>query len=100
MADPDTLAAAVAEATASAQVIGAAGSDALAVAAAEATACRLCEAVLPLGPRPVFRVSNTARVLIVGQAPGTKVHVTGLPWNDASGDRLRGWLRMDRELFY
>lgn len=100
MADPDTLAAASTEAMASAEDIGAAGSDALAAAVAEATACRLCEAVLPLGPRPVFRVSNTARVLIVGQAPGTKVHMTGLPWNDASGDRLRGWLRMDRELFY
>jgi uracil-DNA glycosylase len=74
--------------------------DTLAAAVSEALACRLCEAVLPLGPRPVFRVSATARVLIVGQAPGTKVHMTGLPWNDASGDRLRGWLLMDRDLFY
>jgi uracil-DNA glycosylase len=48
----------------------------------------------------VFRVSATARVLIVGQAPGTKVHMTGVPWNDASGDRLRSWLGMDREQFY
>jgi uracil-DNA glycosylase len=74
--------------------------DTLAVAAGEALACRRCEAVLPLGPRPVFRVSETARVLIVGQAPGTKVHMTGVPWNDPSGDRLRGWLMMDRDLFY
>jgi len=74
--------------------------DTLAAAIAEAASCRLCESTLPLGPRPVFRVSATARLLIVGQAPGTKVHVTGLPWNDASGDRLRDWLRMDRETFY
>jgi uracil-DNA glycosylase len=74
--------------------------DTLATAIDEALACRRCEAVLPLGPRPVFRVSDTARVLIVGQAPGTKVHMTGVPWNDASGDRLRAWLLMDRDLFY
>ena len=74
--------------------------DTLALAVSEALACRRCEALLPLGPRPVFRVSATARVLIVGQAPGTKVHMTGLPWNDASGDRLRGWLLMDRDVFY
>jgi uracil-DNA glycosylase len=48
----------------------------------------------------VFRVSATARLLIVGQAPGTKVHMTGVPWNDPSGDRLRDWLRIDRTLFY
>jgi uracil-DNA glycosylase len=74
--------------------------DTLTVAIDEALACRVCEAVLPLGPRPVFRVSGTARVMIVGQAPGTKVHMTGVPWNDASGDRLRAWLLMERELFY
>lgn len=67
--------------------------------AAEARACTLC-ADLPLGPRPVLRVSPTARLLIIGQAPGTKVHLTGIPWNDASGDRLRGWLGMDRDTFY
>jgi uracil-DNA glycosylase len=48
----------------------------------------------------VFRVSTTARLLIIGQAPGTKVHESGIPWNDPSGDRLRGWLTMDRERFY
>ncbi len=74
--------------------------DTLAAAITEAQACRRCEAVLPLGPRPVFRVSDTARILISSQAPGTKVHLTGLPFNDASGDRLRGWLNMDRDLFY
>ncbi len=68
--------------------------------AAEARACTLCGEKLPLGPRPVFRVSATARLLIIGQAPGTKVHETGTPWNDASGDRLRGWMGLDRTAFY
>ena len=68
--------------------------------AAEARACTVCAGHLPLGPRPVFRVSTTARLLIIGQAPGTKVHVSGIPWNDPSGDRLRGWLMMDRGQFY
>jgi uracil-DNA glycosylase len=63
-------------------------------------ACRLCEASLPLGPRPVLRASTTARLLIVGQAPGTLVHASGIPWNDASGMRLRGWLGLDRDAFY
>ena len=72
----------------------------LARLAADARACRVCAAHLPLGPRPVFRVSTTARLLIVGQAPGTKVHETGIPWNDPSGDRLRTWLLMDRDAFY
>jgi uracil-DNA glycosylase len=67
---------------------------------AEIRACRLCADVLPLGPRPVLRVSPTARLLIVGQAPGRRVHETGIPWNDPSGDRLRLWLGMDRERFY
>ncbi len=72
----------------------------LAEAAAEARACRHCAAILPLGPRPVFRVSTTATVLVAGQAPGTKVHETGIPWNDPSGDRLRRWLDMDKDTFY
>jgi uracil-DNA glycosylase len=66
----------------------------------EVRACTLCAQHLPLGPRPVLRASTTARVLIVGQAPGTRVHATGIPWNDPSGDRLRGWLALDREAFY
>ncbi|MFO1024552.1 MAG: uracil-DNA glycosylase family protein [Acetobacteraceae bacterium] len=72
----------------------------LTTAAAEAAACRLCAAHLPLGPRPTFRVSETACILIIGQAPGTKVHATGIPWNDPSGDRLRLWLSLDRDTFY
>lgn len=66
--------------------------------AAEARACHVCD--LPFGPRPVFRVSATARLLIIGQAPGAKVHATGIPWNDASGNRLRRWLHVEREVFY
>ncbi len=66
----------------------------------EVRACRLCEAELPLGANPVLRASRTARLLIVGQAPGTRVHATGIPWNDPSGDRLRSWLQLDREQFY
>jgi uracil-DNA glycosylase len=67
---------------------------------AEVRQCRLCAEHLPLGPRPVLRAGTSARVLIVGQAPGTKVHATGIPWNDPSGDRLREWLGIDRETFY
>lgn len=67
---------------------------------AEIRACRHCEAQLPCGPRPVLRASVTARVLIAGQAPGRKVHETGIPWNDASGDTLREWLGLEREQFY
>jgi uracil-DNA glycosylase len=66
----------------------------------EARACRVCAATLPLGPRPVLSVAAGARLLIVGQAPGTRVHETGIPWNDPSGDRLRDWLAVDRETFY
>ena len=72
----------------------------LARLAAEIRACRACAAHLPLGPRPVFRASPTARLMIVSQAPGTAVHATGLSFNDPSGDRLRAWLRMDRATFY
>lgn len=67
---------------------------------ADIRACRLCEAQLPLGPRPVLRASETSRLLIVGQAPGTKVHASGIPWHDASGKRLREWLEMDVDTFY
>jgi uracil-DNA glycosylase len=67
---------------------------------AEARACTVCAAHLPLGPRPVVRASASARLLIVGQAPGTKVHATGIPWNDPSGERLRDWLRLPPDLFY
>lgn len=63
-------------------------------------ACVECAAYLPRGPRPVLSVDERARVLITGQAPGTKVHETGIPWNDASGERLRQWMNLDREAFY
>lgn len=68
--------------------------------AAQARACTHCAATLPLGPRPILRVSATARLLIVSQAPGTLVHASGTPWTDASGDRLRGWLGLDPTQFY
>ena len=62
--------------------------------------CNICADSLPLGPRPVLRAKSSARILIVGQAPGTKVHATGIPWNDPSGDRLRQWMNLSREQFY
>jgi uracil-DNA glycosylase len=67
---------------------------------AEVHACRLCAKHLPLGPRPVVRIAGSARILILSQAPGIRVHETGLTFNDRSGDRLREWLAMDRETFY
>jgi uracil-DNA glycosylase len=72
---------------------------------AEIRACRICadnplDGPLPHGPRPVVRPSATARVLIAGQAPGTKVHASGMPFTDASGDRLRDWLGVSHEQFY
>lgn len=67
---------------------------------AEIRACRHCAAHLPNEPRPVVWVHPEARILIAGQAPGRLVHETGIPWNDPSGDRLRGWLGMDRATFY
>ena len=66
----------------------------------EVRGCRVCAAELPLGPRPVLRAAATARVLLIGQAPGTKVHASGMPWTDASGDRLRDWLDLDSDSFY
>jgi uracil-DNA glycosylase len=66
--------------------------------AREARACRRCEKILE--PNPVFRVGRDARLLIVGQAPGRRVHETGIPWNDPSGDVLRAWLAIDRNQFY
>jgi uracil-DNA glycosylase len=63
-------------------------------------ACDHCAAHLPLGPRPVVRAARSARLMIIGQAPGTKVHQTGIPWNDASGNRLRDWLDLTPDIFY
>ena len=62
-------------------------------------ACTLCPD-LPLGPRPIIRAQKSSRLLIIGQAPGTKVHDTGIPWNDPSGDRLRDWMGLCKEDFY
>jgi uracil-DNA glycosylase len=67
---------------------------------AEVRACTVCAPDLPLGPRPVLRGRPSARLLIVSQAPGARVHETGLSFNDRSGDRLREWLDLDRETFY
>ena len=67
---------------------------------AEIRQCRLCEEHLALGARPVLRARVSARLLIVGQAPGTKVHASGIPWDDPSGDRLRLWLNIDKDTFY
>ncbi len=62
--------------------------------------CTLCAEHLPLGPRPVLTAHRDAKILVVGQAPGTKVHNTGIPWNDQSGNRLRNWLQVSRDTFY
>jgi uracil-DNA glycosylase family 4 len=62
--------------------------------------CNACEGCLPLGPRPIIQVHGNAKLLIIGQAPGLKAHQTGIPWNDASGERLREWLGLSNEIFY
>jgi uracil-DNA glycosylase len=66
----------------------------------EVRACTLCADHLPLGPRPVFQADPRAKILVVGQAPGTAVHETGIPFNDPSGDRLRDWMGIGRDVFY
>ncbi len=66
----------------------------------EIRACRLCEPDLPLGARPVLRVNSSAKILVAAQAPGTKVHETGIPFNDKSGERLRAWMGIDKDVFY
>lgn len=63
-------------------------------------ACTHCTKHLPLGPRPIVRIAPSATLLIIGQAPGTKVHESGIPWDDKSGDRLRDWLSVDKDTFY
>ncbi len=64
----------------------------------EARACTTCDG-LPLGPRPVVVASESSRIVLIGQAPGTKVHASGVPWDDKSGDHLREWLGVDRHTF-
>jgi uracil-DNA glycosylase len=66
----------------------------------EVRACRACANALPLGPRPVFQLSQTATLLIASQAPGTKVHASGVPFSDPSGDRLREWTGLSPGQFY
>ena len=67
---------------------------------AQARACTICADFLPLGPRPVFQLGTSARILIAGQAPGRKVHETGIPFDDPSGERLRAWMGIDEVVFY
>ena len=62
--------------------------------------CEACASKLPLGPRPVLRVRRGARILVAGQAPGIRVHESGIPFNDPSGERLRKWMQVDRDTFY
>lgn len=62
--------------------------------------CSICAAELPLGPRPVVRGTPDAQLLLIGQAPGTRVHESGIPWNDPSGERLRDWLQISADDFY
>lgn len=63
-------------------------------------ACRVCEPELPLGANPIIRMAESARVLVVGQAPGSRVHQTNIPWNDLSGTRLREWMGVSAANFY
>lgn len=67
---------------------------------AEIRACTLCAAQLVAGPRPIVQFSATASIVIIGQAPGTRVHESGIPWDDASGDRLRDWTGLTPDIFY
>jgi uracil-DNA glycosylase len=67
---------------------------------ADVRACRACADILPMGPRPIIQMSATARVLIAGQAPGTKAHASGIPFSDPSGERLREWMGVSQEQFY
>ena len=74
--------------------------DAVSALHDDIAACKLCAAHLSLGPRPVVRFSASARILIIGQAPGLKVHQSGVPWDDNSGDRLREWTGLSKDVFY
>jgi uracil-DNA glycosylase len=66
----------------------------------EIRGCTICKAYLPLGPRPIVSLHPKSKILIIGQAPGTKVHASGVPWDDASGKELRRWLGVVPETFY
>lgn len=67
---------------------------------ADIRVCTLCAPALPHGTRPVLQASSTAKIAVVGQAPGRRVHESGVPFDDPSGDRLRHWMGVDREIFY
>jgi len=67
---------------------------------ADVRACTICADALPLGPRPVLQADPAARILVVGQAPGRRVHESGVAFSDASGDRLRNWMGITEERFY
>lgn len=77
-----------------------AGQQALEKVVEDIRACRVCAGALPHEPRPIVWVHPEAQILIAGQAPGRRVHESGVPWDDPSGDRLRAWLDMDRASFY
>ena len=66
----------------------------------EVEGCSICKDYLPLGPNPIIRATTKSRILIIGQAPGIRVHNSGIPWNDPSGERLRNWLKVSSETFY
>jgi uracil-DNA glycosylase len=66
----------------------------------EIRSCAACAAFLPHGVRPIVQAGEEAGILVVGQAPGSKVHASGVPWDDASGDRLRDWMGIDKSTFY
>lgn len=74
--------------------------DALSALHREISACQICAEHLEHGPRPVVQFSAQSRICIIGQAPGSKVHASGTPWDDDSGDRLRGWLGLEKADFY
>ena len=76
------------------------GNTSLAALVADIRRCRLCAEALPHGVRPVLRISRMAPICIAGQAPGIRVHESGVPYNDRSGDRLRSWLAMEKDVFY
>ncbi len=66
----------------------------------EVRACKACAPELPLGPKPLIAGRSSARILVIGQAPGRIAHETGIPWNDSSGERLRAWMGISSEAFY
>ncbi|MXO57374.1 uracil-DNA glycosylase family protein [Pontixanthobacter gangjinensis] len=66
----------------------------------EIASCTICAEFLADGPRPVVQFSSTAKLLIIGQAPGSRVHATGVPWDDDSGNRLREWMGLSKEQMY